>query len=88
MRSIFLLGGFVGFSVVAVSGLQAGLAGDRILLDASVACLGSALLFRWFWAQVAHALAHAVKAKRAAQRAAEEAHAAAKATPVTAVRAK
>lgn len=88
MRSVFLFGGFIGFLVVAISGWQAGRSADRILIDASVACLGSALLFRWFWSRVAVALTDVIKKKRAAQQAAEEAKAAAKAVPVTAIKTK
>lgn len=77
MRSIFLLGGFVGFSVVAVAGLLAGRSGDRVLLDAAVGCLVGGILFRWFWSNLTQALVHTVKAKREARRAAEEATAAA-----------
>ncbi len=88
MRSIFLFGGFISFLVVAVSELQAGRSGDRVLLDGSIACLIGGFVFRWFWSQIVLALTVAVKAKRAARRAAEEAAAAAKATPVGASKAK
>lgn len=88
MRAIFLFGGFIGFLVVAVAGLAAGRAGDRVLFDASIGCLVGAFLFRWFWERMIIALTHAVRSKRAARRAAEEAQAAAKATPVSAIRAK
>lgn len=88
MRAVFLLGGFVGFVVVAISGFQAGRSGDRVLIDASLACIGSALLFRWFWSRLVNALADTVKKKRAVRQAAEEAAAAAKATPVAAVKTK
>ena len=88
MRSIFLLGGFVGFLVVAVAGWLGGRSADRILIDASVACLVSALLFRWFWSRVVVALTDTVKKKRAIRQAAEEAGAAAKAVPVVAIKTK
>ena len=83
MRSIFLLGGFIGFLVVAVSELQAGIPGDRILLDAAIGCLVGAVLFRWFWSALVKALTHAVKAKRAERAEAAEAAAAAKAAAVS-----
>ena len=86
MRSVFLLGGFLGFVVVAASGLQAGRSGDRVLFDASLGCLASAVIFRWFWSRLVVALCETVKIKREARRAAEEAHAAAKATPVGAAK--
>lgn len=88
MRAVFLLGGFVGFVVVAVSGFQSGRPGNRVLIDASLACLGTALLFRWFWSKVTIALTDTVKKKRALRAAAEEAAAAARATPVAAVKTK
>lgn len=86
MRSFFLLGGFIGFVIAALSGMAAGHAGDRILLDGSVGCLAGALLFRFFWSQLVKVLTETVRAKRAAQAAAEEAAAAAKAQPATAVK--
>jgi len=88
MRAIFLFGGFVGFVAVVISGLQAGRSGDRILIDASLACLGSALLFRWFWSRILIALTDMVKRKNALREAAKEAEAAANATPVAAVKTK
>lgn len=88
MRAVFLTGGFVGFLVVAVTGWAAGRAGDRVLFDASLGCLAGAFLFRWFWERMISALTQAIRAKRAARQAAEEAQAAAKAVPVTAIRAK
>jgi hypothetical protein len=83
MRFIFLAGGFVGFLIVAVTGLLAGRSNDLVLRDASIGCLAGAFLFRWFWSIYVNAIIHTVKTKRAAQAAAEEAEAAAKATPVT-----
>lgn len=83
MRSIFLVGGFVGFSIVAISGFLAGRSGDRVLTDASLACLASAFLFRWFWSQVAKSVGEIVKKKEALRQAAEEAAKAANAVPVT-----
>lgn len=83
MRSIFLLGGFIGFSLVAVVGLVSGRSGDRVLFDAAFGALVGAFLFRWFWQKLLVALTEAVKLKRAARQAAEEAAAAAaKAAPV------
>jgi hypothetical protein len=82
MRSIFLLGGFVGFGVVAIAGLMAGRAGDRVLMDAAFGCLAGALLFRFFWWSLARVLVETVRLKRVARRAAEETAAAAKAAAV------
>lgn len=78
-----MIGGFVGFSAVAASGLLAGRSGDRVLFDAAIGCLVGALLFRWFWSRMIAALGVAVQAKRAERRAAEEAQAAARATSVS-----
>ncbi len=88
MRAVFLLGGFVGFVVVAVSGLQSGRSANRVLIDASLACLATALLFRWFWSKVAIALIDTLKRKRALRAAAEEAAAVARATPIAVVKTK
>ena len=73
MRTIFLLGGFVGFAAVAIAGLQAQRGGDLVLRDAAFGALGGALLFRWFWSIYLSALSDAVRAKRAARAAAAEA---------------
>jgi hypothetical protein len=88
MRAVFLFGGFVGFVVVAACGLQAGRSGQAVLIDASLACLATALLFRWFWSRVVIALTDTVKRKRAARAVVEEAAAAARATPVAAIKTK
>ena len=88
MRAVFLLGGFIGFVVVVVSGLQSGRSGDNVLIDASLACLGTAFLFRWFWSRIVIVLTEMVKRKTELRKAAEEAEAAAKATPVAAVKTK
>ena len=49
MRSIFLFGGFFGFTVVLFGGWLAGRPMDLVLRDAAIGCLAMALLFRWFW---------------------------------------
>jgi hypothetical protein len=76
MRSVFLLGGFLGFMIVAAAGLQAGRAGDRVLMDAAIGALVGAVLMRWFWSKLVTALVETVKVKRAARVAAEDAAAA------------
>jgi hypothetical protein len=83
MRAVFLLGGFVGFAVAALTGWLCGRSGDRVLLDGAVGCLVGAFVFKWFWSRLVVALAETVRAKRAAQRALEEAAAAAKAAPAS-----
>lgn len=77
MRFIFLVGGFVCFLIVFVSGWLADRAIDLILRDASLAALAGGFLFRWFWAIFVKLLSQAVRAKRAAEKAREEAAAAA-----------
>jgi hypothetical protein len=84
MRFIFLIGGFVGFSLVSVAGVMADRGIDSVLRDASIAALAGAILFRWFWAIFVKLLSQAVRSKRAAQRAAEEAAAAAAKAAATA----
>ena len=77
MRFIFLVGGFVGFLLVTVTGLMADRNIDLVLRDASIAALAGAVLFRWFWAIFIKLLSQAVRSKRAARQAAEDAAAAA-----------
>jgi hypothetical protein len=54
MKFIFLTGGLVGFILVAATGLYADRSPDRVLFDATLGCLGAAVLFRWFWSVVLH----------------------------------
>ena len=77
MRFIFLIGGFVCFVIVCVSGWMGDRAIDLILRDASIAALAGGFLFRWFWAIFVKLLTQAVRAKRAAEKARDEAAAAA-----------
>jgi hypothetical protein len=81
MRSIFLLGGFLGFSLVAVTGWLSDREIDNILRDAALGALACAFLLRWFWGMWVKAIVHAVKTKREALEAAAEAEAAASAKP-------
>lgn len=93
MRSIFLFGGFFGFSVVLLGGWLAGRPMDLVLRDAAIGCLAMALLFRWFWRLVVKSFhetamtrkALALKAELEAEAAAEK-EAAAK--PSSSVRSK
>jgi hypothetical protein len=84
MRSIFFLGGFIGFSLVALTGWLSDRQVDLVLRDAAIGALASAMLFRWFWGMWVKAIVHMVEAKRAAAKAAAEAEAAATAKPVSA----
>lgn len=70
MKFIFLAGGFAGFALTAVIGLMAERSPDMVLRDAMIACIVSALLFRWFWSVLVRALTETVNAKRAAAEAA------------------
>ncbi|MGC4072197.1 MAG: hypothetical protein QM760_06720 [Nibricoccus sp.] len=88
MRSIFLLGGFLGFTLVAVTGWLCDRSVDLVLRDAALGALGCALLFRWFWGMWVKAIVHMVEAKRAVAKAAAEAEAAASAKPVGAAKAR
>jgi hypothetical protein len=77
MRFIFLIGGFVGFLLVSVTGVMADRNIDLVLRDAAIAALAGALLFRWFWAIFVKLLSQAVRSKRETRQAAEDAAAAA-----------
>jgi len=83
MKFVFLAGGFAGFALATVAGFSADRAPDLILRDAALACLGGALLFRWFWSVVLKVLGEAVALKRAADDSAAVSHAAAHAVPVS-----
>lgn len=73
MRFIFLIGGFVCFVIVVLSGWLADRSIDLILRDAAIAALIGGMLFRWFWAIFVKLLSQAVRAKRAAEKARDEA---------------
>jgi hypothetical protein len=73
----FVLGaGALGFAVVAIAGFTAERLPDLVVRDASLACLATALLGRWFWRVLDRAFADTVAVRRAAVEAAEEAEAA------------
>ncbi|TVR49988.1 MAG: hypothetical protein EA425_11000 [Puniceicoccaceae bacterium] len=48
MKFIILLGGFSGFALSFLAGLAAGNDPLKVLIQACLACLAGALLFRWF----------------------------------------
>lgn len=76
MRSIFLLGGFLGFSLVLIGGWWADREMATVLRDAAIGCLLMAFTFRWFWSVVVRSFRETARAKRAvaeAKAAAEEA---------------
>jgi hypothetical protein len=70
MKSIFLAGGFAGFSLVAALGFYSGRAPDRILMDSAVGCLVGALLFRWFWTVLVRGIRETILLRHAAASAA------------------
>ena len=49
MKNVVLIGGVLGFALAGTTGLLAGRAFDRVLLDAALGCLVGGLLFRWLW---------------------------------------
>jgi hypothetical protein len=77
MKYAFLFSGVSGFLLVAVVGYLADRQFDLVLRDAALACLGSALVGRWFWSVLDRAFASTLEVRRAA---AEAAHAAEEAT--------
>ena len=77
MRFIFLVGGFVGFFLVALTGVMSDRSIDLVLRDASIAAIAGAILFRWFWAIFVKLLSQAVRSKRATRQAVEDAASAA-----------
>jgi hypothetical protein len=66
MKSIFLAGGFTGFSLVTAAGFAQGHAPDRVLMDAAVGCLAGALLFRWFWTILVRGIRETILIRHAA----------------------
>lgn len=56
MRTLFLLGGLLGFLLSAITSWQTDHAPDRILLDGAMGCLAGALLLRWLWSVVLRGL--------------------------------
>lgn len=73
MRSIFLLGGFFGFSVVLLAGWIADRPMPGVLRDAALGCLLMAFVFRWGWSLVIRAFRETVRLKRQAEQEAAEA---------------
>jgi hypothetical protein len=76
MKYAFLFSGVCGFVLVGAVGYWAERPFDLVLRDAALACLGSALVGRWFWTVLDRAFATTLEARRAdaeAAAAAEEA---------------
>jgi hypothetical protein len=76
MRFVFILSGFTGFLLVALTGFLADRAPDAVLRDAALGCLIAALLGRWFWRNLQNAVAQTAALRRATAEAAAEAEAA------------
>ncbi len=72
MKSIFLLGGFLGFALTVITGFLSQRSMEYVLRDASIACVITGFLFRWLWSVVVKNFAQAIQAKRAAEAAAEQ----------------
>ena len=73
MRYAFFIGGFVGFTLVAVAGFLAERPGEIVFRDAALSCVVAAFLFRWFWSVVVKAFIEAAHLRR--QQAAQSAKA-------------
>ena len=73
MRYVFLFSGVCGFVLVAAVGYYAERPFDLVLRDAALACLGSALVGRWFWSVLDRAFAATLEVRRAAVAAAQAA---------------
>lgn len=78
MRYVFLFSGVSGFVLVAAVGYFAERPFDLVLRDAALACLGSALVGRWFWSVLDGAFAATLEVRRAAAEAAQAAEEATK----------
>jgi divalent metal cation (Fe/Co/Zn/Cd) transporter len=72
MKFVFLIGGFVGFTLAAATGVGAGRESGLVLRDAAVGCVVGALLFRWFWSVLVKAIAETVEHRRREARLAAE----------------
>ncbi|HET7535372.1 MAG TPA: hypothetical protein VFJ90_02900 [Candidatus Didemnitutus sp.] len=75
MRFVFLSGGLVGFTLVAITGWWADRAADRIFFDASLGALAGSLLFRWLWNVLLQGLRETYLVRQRAAAAAEQAKA-------------
>jgi hypothetical protein len=64
MRYAFFIGGFVGFTLVALAGFLAGRSGENVFRDAALSCVVAAFLFRWFWSVVIKAFIEAAHQRR------------------------
>ncbi len=73
MRYIFLVFGFVFFTMVFVVGLWAGRTIALVVRDACLAAVGGGLAGLWFWNHVLDAMRITVAVKRATAEAASKA---------------
>ena len=56
MKYFMLLGGFIGFMIAMISGIQAGSELSMVVLHASMSCVAGAFLFRLFRRVVANSV--------------------------------
>lgn len=75
MRFVFLMFGGAGFLLVALAGWSASRTPELVLRDAAVGCLVAAVVGRWFWSVLQHAVAQTAAARRAVADAAAAAEA-------------
>jgi hypothetical protein len=84
MKFFTALGGFLGFALAFGLGLAGGRHSAMLLLQASLACIVGALLFRWWHRMLLQGVQAAQAERRAAAAAAKKAEAPASAArPVT-----
>ncbi|MDX2111963.1 MAG: hypothetical protein SFY80_17175 [Verrucomicrobiota bacterium] len=78
MKYAFLFGGFTGFSLTLLVSWASGRTAEKAFVDAAIACLLSAYVFRWMWSIVISSFRQTLNERKAM-------HAAlvAKETPVT-----
>lgn len=76
MKFFTALGGFIGFAFVIGIGLFTGRHSAMLLLQASVACMVGALLFRWWHRLLLQGVQSSLQEKRVAAAAARRAEAA------------
>ena len=74
MRYIFLVFGFVFFTMVFLAGLWAGRTFALVVRDACIAAVVGGLAGQWFWNQVLDAMRITVAVKRATAEAAAKAN--------------
>lgn len=77
MKFFTALGGFLGFALVMAIGLANGRRSAMLLLEASLACMLGAMLFRWWHRMLLQGVKDSLEEKRIAAAAIKKAEAAA-----------